>query len=159
MKKKRKKKTSGASNGASFTGLLFINLWSLKTSRLWTANCLSLPQGPCIQTAHQTCFIAVLSHTDKHHHRGMHMHFTPLLLSHFCTAIYLEVPKMEAIPMLCLSWDAWACEPCVYFSMLFFSHGASVCHPGGGRVLVDRLMLGSIIPGPSAISFSHVWQK
>ena len=66
---------------------------------------------------------------------------------------------MEAIPMPCLSWDAWACELSAYLSTSFVSHGANVCHPGGGRVLADRLMLGSTSPGPSAISFSHVWEK
>ena len=67
--------------------------------------------------------------------------------------------RMEVIPMPCLSWDAWACELSAYLSTSFVSHGANVCHPGGGRVLADRLMLGSTSPGPSAISFSHVWEK
>lgn len=61
--------------------------------------------------------------------------------------------------MPCLSWDAWAWEPSAYLCMSFVLHGANVCHPGGGRVLADRLMLGSTSPGPSAISFSHVWEK
>ena len=68
--------------------LMTVIHWCLepKYRRLWTGTCLSLSQGPFMQTACHPCFIPLPSLTDRHWQWGTHTHPTPALSSPFCTA-------------------------------------------------------------------------
>ena len=68
--------------------LMTVIHWCLepKYSGLWTGTCLSLFQGPFMQTPCHPCFIPLPSLADRPWQWGTHTHPTPALSSPFCTA-------------------------------------------------------------------------